>query len=152
VRTAKTTKRQQTPLTLKVGVNDWILELPNLPTPLVQRSLILLYGNYMVYNYPENTSSCMVQYHRVREGPNWMMVYYKNAATPCLTLKEVKARFGPAKNTEGCKKIFSWCEEQITKYQSSSEELDVDRVAKEGFGPEAHLDESDPNYQTKMVL
>ncbi len=27
-----------------------------------------------------------------------------------------------------------------------------DRIAAEGFGPEAHLDESDPNHQTKTVI
>lgn len=80
------------------------------------------------------------------------MVYYKNAATPCLTVKEVKQRFGSAKFTETCKKVCAWCEEQIGKYQSVSENLDVNRITKEGFGPEAHLDESDPNYQTRTVL
>ena len=35
------------------------------------------------------------------------------------------------------------------KYQRP--ELDPEQVKKEGFGPEAHLDESDPNHQTKMV-
>ena len=31
-------------------------------------------------------------------------------------------------------------------------ELDLARIQKEGFGPEAHgLDESDPNHATKMV-
>ncbi len=27
-----------------------------------------------------------------------------------------------------------------------------DRIVAEGFGPEAHLDESDPNHQTKTVI
>ena len=30
--------------------------------------------------------------------------------------------------------------------------LNQDRIVAEGFGPEAHLDESDPNHQTKTVI
>ena len=105
----------------------------------------------MQYNYPDNSNTLIVNYHRVREGPNWIMVYYKNIATPCLTVKDVRARFGSAKFTETCKKVCAWVQECIDKYDASALELDMDKVSKEGFGPEAYLDETDPNYQTKMV-
>jgi len=35
--------------------------------------------------------------------------------------------------------------------KSSDAGLDMDEVKATGFGPEAHLDESDPNHQTKMI-
>ena len=35
---------------------------------------------------------------------------------------------------------------------SAPNEHNQDRIAAEGFGPEAHLDESDPNHQTKTVI
>lgn len=35
---------------------------------------------------------------------------------------------------------------------SAPNEHNQDRITAEGFGPEAHLDESDPNHQTKTVI
>lgn len=81
------------------------------------------------------------------------MVFYKNLSTPCLSSKEVRQRFGSAKFTEGVKQLSAWCDEMIDKYGQQKEELDMERIAKEGFGPEAHgLDPTDPNYQTKMIV
>ena len=107
----------------------------------------------MIYNYPHNSSSLIVQYRRTRIGPNAFMVFYKNISSFCFTSKEVRQRFGSAKFTEGVKTLSTWCDEMIDKYGKTSEEsLDMEQIAKEGFGPEAHLDETDPNYQTKMVM
>jgi hypothetical protein len=80
------------------------------------------------------------------------MVYYKNIATPCFTVKDVKKRFGTAKFTENVKKLCEWVQEQIDLYDKSQTDLDMQQVAATGFGPEAHLDHTDPNYQTKMVV
>ena|SRR5210317_893434 len=105
----------------------------------------------MIYSSPKNTQHFQLNYHRVREGPNWFMMYYKNIATPCLTVKDVKSRLGPAKFLDSSKELYKWMEEMIEKYDSKQTELDMSAVAATGFGPEAHLDENDPNYQTKMV-
>lgn len=76
----------------------------------------------MIYPYPSNDTSLKVEYHRVREGPNWIMVYYKNVATGCHTVKEVKARLGPAKFLDSSKKLYAWLEEMISQYGDSQEE------------------------------
>jgi len=76
----------------------------------------------MVYEYPLNTQNFKVSYNKVREGPNWIMVYYKNVATVCLTVKDVKDRLGPAKFLESTKELCVWLEEKIKTYGGSQEE------------------------------
>ena len=71
------------------------------------------------------------------------MVYYKNIATPCLTVKDVRARFGSAKFTETCKKVCAWVQECIDKYDSVQDE---DGRADTSFASEA-LEE-----KTRMVI
>ena len=48
--------------------------------------------------------------------------------------------------------LREWLDELEAEEPAPAAELDLTRIEKEGFGPEAHgLDESDPNYATKMV-
>ena len=96
----------------------------------------------MVINYPDNSNSLIIQYHRVREGPNWIMVYYKNIASPCLTVKEVRQRFGSAKFTESCKKVCEWVQEQINTY---------DKVEEEGRADTSFASEA-MEEKTRMVI
>lgn len=103
----------------------------------------------MIISYPENSNTTIVNYHRVREGPNWIMVYYKNAATVCLSVKEVRACFGVAKFTDGVKKICTWVQEQMDQYDGVGSEMEG--RADTSFASDA-LSESDPNYQTRTVV
>lgn len=99
----------------------------------------------MIYPYPSNDTSLKVEYHRVREGPNWFMVYYKNVATPCLTVKDVKNRLGPAKFLDSSKNLYKWMEEMIEKYDSVLEEAGR---ADTSFASEALIE----NDNTRMVI
>lgn len=76
------------------------------------------------------------------------MVYYKNVAAPCFTVKDVRSRFGSAKYTDSCKKACEWVQACIDKYEAVVEE--EEGRADTSFASEA-LNESDPNYQTRMV-
>ena len=53
----------------------------------------------MEYQYPDNDLNTQVTYMRTREGPNYFIVYYKNAARFVFTPKEVGACFGVARFT-----------------------------------------------------
>lgn len=108
----------------------------------------------MIYPSPVNDpySGLIVTYNRVKFGPNWFMVYYKNVATPCLTVKEVRSRFGTAKFTPTVSTLTEWCKDMIDKYDTVKEEQDMAGIIATGFGPESHLDPTDPNYQTRTVI
>ena len=54
-----------------------------------------------------------------------------------------------AKYTETAKALKEWAVEMV-EATLPTPELDKDRIAKEGFGPEAHADE-DPTANTKMI-
>ena len=107
----------------------------------------------MEYNYEKNTTDCMVTYHRERTGPNFFRVFYKDSTVIRYSPKEVGRVFGVAKFTPWVKEMREWAKEMVEKYDKSvKEELDKDRIAKEGFGPEAHADELDPTADTKMII
>ena len=109
----------------------------------------------MKYDSPVNNvhTGIIVEYHRTRTGPNFFMVYYKNLSTCCFTRKEVRDRLGTARFTETSKILSEWVDEMIEKYEKVSDESQdsLEYAKSAGFGPEAHLDETDPNFQTKMI-
>ena len=76
---------------------------------------------------------------------------YKGSARLYSEPKQVWRALGTAKYTDRSKAIREWCEEihEITLAKAAPK-LDTDRIAAEGFGPEAHGDE-DPTSNTKMI-
>ena len=44
-----------------------------------------------------------------------------------------------------------WLDEIDKTGAPKAPEIDAARLKAEGFGPEQHLDESDPNFQTRIV-
>ena len=56
----------------------------------------------------------------------------------------------PVKTPTG-DQLREWLKE-VEATKAAAPKHDAERIAKEGFGPEAHLDESDPNYATKTVI
>jgi hypothetical protein len=76
------------------------------------------------------------------------MLYYKNIATPCLTVKEVKNRLGAAKFLDSSKNLYKWMEEMIEKYDSVLEEAGR---ADTSFASEAMNEIEDPTANTKMI-
>jgi len=77
------------------------------------------------------------------------MMYYKNIATPCLTVKDVKNRLGPAKFLDSSKNLYKWMEEMIEKYGSVVEEAGR---ADTSFASEALVEKEDPTANTRMVV
>ena len=97
---------------------------------------------------PFSDNSSRVEYHRTRNGPNWFLVYYKNAAQIRFTPKEVGRCFGVAMFTPTVNNIREWCYEMVEKYGSEEDKSTDDYknyIKKHGFGPEVHDgDESSP--------
>ena len=100
---------------------------------------------------PFSDTSSRVEYHRTRNGPNYFLVYYKNAAQIRFTPKEVGRVFGIAKFTSTVNSHREWCYEMVEKY-GSEEDKSTDEyknyIEKHGFGPEVH---DEPNDNTKMI-
>ena len=107
----------------------------------------------MEYRYPANTPSMYLSYFRNREGPNGILVYYKNVSRFVSTSKEMRAVFGPAKFTDSVKAASVWCDEMIEKYESlPSTEMEEGR-ADTSFASEAMESErSEPIEKTRMVI
>jgi hypothetical protein len=106
----------------------------------------------MKYSYPSNSNSLRVTYCRTHDGPNHFIVFYKNLSTVAFTTKDVRKRLGSAKFTDSSKALSAWCDDMIAQYEKTSTDRDQDEVLATGFGPEAHLDQTDPNHQTRAVI
>jgi hypothetical protein len=98
------------------------------------------------FEYNDNNMS--FNYIRTREGPNQFVCYYKHQAVLRQDPKDAWRVLGVAKFTDTGKELKAWCLEMDEKYGGHSEELDMNQVKSEGFGPEAH---EEPNDNTKMV-
>jgi hypothetical protein len=98
----------------------------------------------MEYRYPANTPSMYISYFRNREGPNGILVYYKNESRFVNTSKELRAVFGPAKFTESIKAASKWADEMIEQYGKSQEE--------EGRADTSFASEAEAEEKTRMVI
>jgi hypothetical protein len=99
--------------------------------------------------YIYNTKGLLVEFHRVREGPNFFTVLYKFTCQGVTTVKEMKKVLGPAKFLDSSKELYAWMEPLIA-LSEPVKSLDMDVIKARGFGPEAH-DEPIVN-DTKMVV
>jgi hypothetical protein len=101
----------------------------------------------MEYRYPNNTPSMYLSYFRNREGPNGILVYYKNVSRFVHTSKEMRAVFGTARYTDSVKAASAWCDEMIEKYESSPSGIEMEEGrADTSFASEA-MEE-----KTRMVI
>ena len=93
-----------------------------------------------------------MEQHRQREGiPVIYSVWQPGSAWFESDTKQLIKRIKwPVKTPTG-DALRAWIKE-VSEPKTKAPELDMKRVVEEGFGPEAHLDESDPNHQTKMVV
>ena len=92
-----------------------------------------------------------MQYRRPREGPPSFLVWKPDTSTICMTRKDL-LRFvkWPVKTATG-DALREWLNELEEAEAPEAPEIDLARLKAEGFGPENHLDESDPNFQTRIV-
>lgn len=101
------------------------------------------------YHYKSNGLS--IDFHRTREGPNHFTVCYKHSSRIVTDVKQLKQILGPAKFLESSKDLYVWMQDLLDTCKPKLK-LDKERLAKEGFGPEAHDDSETPENDTKMVV
>ena len=76
----------------------------------------------MIIEYPSNTQYMRYEYHRVREGPNYFVSYYKNSSQLHYDPKNCWRTLGVAKFTDTGKSLKSWCLEMDETYNKEIKE------------------------------
>tara|TARA_R110002050_G_scaffold293875_1_gene451021 strand:+ start:73 stop:378 length:306 start_codon:yes stop_codon:yes gene_type:complete len=100
----------------------------------------------MIVEYPGNTQYMRYEYHRVREGPNFFVTYYKHSSRLIYDPKDAWRTLGVAKFTDSGKHLKEWCLEMDTTYNAKVVEPRKDT----SFASEA-MEEESPTDNTKMV-
>ena len=113
-------------------------------------------------DYPDNDKGLMVQYHIMREGPNYFMISYKNSSVLRQDPKDAWRVTGAAKFTPGAQELKQWCIEQHEKYSNDVKEgrkdtsFSTEAMAEPGSNTGASVPNADipaePNDNTKMVI
>ena len=75
-----------------------------------------------VIEFEGNERDCLFTYHRVREGPNYFVGYYKNSSQLFYDPKNTWRMLGVARWTDTGKALKAWCEEMYTTYSSEAKE------------------------------
>ena len=102
-------------------------------------------------NYPDNGNGLFVQYHIMREGPNYFLVCYKNSSVLRQDPKDAWRVMGSAKFTSKSQELKEWCLEIHDKWNKSEKEGRKDT----SFGNEGkneEIAEEDPSSNTKMIV
>ena len=102
-------------------------------------------------DYPDNGRGLYVQYHRMREGPNYFLVCYKNTSVLRQDPKDAWRVMGSAKFTDKSKELKQWCLDIHEKWMNKKEESRKDT----SFASEAMAEPditADPTANTKMVI
>jgi len=97
----------------------------------------------MIIEYPGNTQYMRYEYHRVREGPNYFVTYYKHSSHLIYDPKDAWRTLGVAKFTDGGKNLKEWCLEMDSTYNVKKVEPRKDT----SFASEVEEEEN-----TKMVV
>ena len=100
--------------------------------------------------FPGNGRGLHVEFMRMREGPNYFVILYKNSSrvVSANDPKDVWRVLETAKYTDTAKALKEWAVEMV-EATLPTPELDMAQIKAEGFGPEAHVEE--PNDNTKMI-
>jgi len=104
--------------------------------------------------YEGNTQYMRYEYHRVREGPNYFVSYYKNSSRLIYDPKDTWRTLGTAKFTDTGKHLKEWCllmDETYGVPQRDKWGAEEEGGRKDtSFASEA-LEEDNPCSNTKMV-
>ena len=108
--------------------------------------------------FPGNTQHMRYEYHRVREGPNYFVSYYKNSSRLHYDPKDTWRTLGQAKFTDTGKALKEWCLAMYEEYSVKQIARWTEGAIDEGnggrkdtsFASEA-MEEENPCEQTKMV-
>ena len=124
--------------------------------------------------FPDNTQYMRYEYHRVREGPNYFVSYYKNSSRLIYDPKDTWRTLGTAKFTDTGKQLKEWCllmdethgvpqrdkwmVSPVEEFRGSSELASLrsgrkdTSFASEAIGDaESSLEEESPTDNTKMI-
>ena len=113
--------------------------------------------------FPENTSNMRYEYHRVREGPNFFVTYYKNSSRLIYDPKDAWRTLTLAKFTDTGKALKEWCLAMDEQYGLPQREKwgnqgeTGGRVGDDSHRPDTSFAsevqaEHDPTENTKMVM
>jgi hypothetical protein len=110
--------------------------------------------------YEGNTQYMRYEYHRVREGPNYFVTYYKNSSRLIYDPKDAWRTLGTAKFTDSGKALKEWCllmdqdygvPQREKWYQDVADGVsEANGRADTSFASEA-MEEMSPNDETKMI-
>ena len=70
--------------------------------------------------FPDNSQYMRYEYHRVREGPNYFITYYKHSSRLIYDPKDAWRTLGVAKFTDSGKALKEWCLEMCELYGANS--------------------------------
>lgn len=96
------------------------------------------------FDYPNNGRGLMVQYHRMKEGPSYFTVHYKNSSVLRQDPKDAWRVLGPAKFTPGAQDLKQWCIDIHEQYSKDKKEGRKDT----SFSTDI---QQDLNDNTKMI-
>ena len=112
-------------------------------------------------NYPDNGRGLFVQYHVMREGPNYFLVSYKNSSVLRQDPKDAWRVMGSAKFTAKSQELKQWCLDIHDKYINNKKEgrkdtsFSTEAMAEPSSNSRAEgetfSDEQDPTANTKMI-
>ena len=107
--------------------------------------------------FPGNTHNMRYEYHRVREGPNYFVSYYKYSSRLHYDAKDTWRTLGTAKFTDSGKALKEWCLEMYDTYSVPQMEKWNANVLDDGrkdtsFASEAIDEANDPTANTKMIM
>ena len=97
--------------------------------------------------FPDNSQYMRYEYHRVREGPNYFVSYYKHSSRLHYDPKNCWRTLGVAKFTDTGKALKQWCLDMDEQYGSQAT---TEGRSDTSFASEA-LEEESPTDNTKMV-
>ena len=97
--------------------------------------------------YEGNTQSMRYEYHRVREGPNYFVSYYKNSSRLHYDPKDCWRVLGTAKFTDTGKQLKEWCLEMDDAYSSLAK---PEPIPDTSFASDEVYVE--PNQDTKTII
>ena len=108
--------------------------------------------------FEENTQYMRYEYHRVREGPNYFISYYKHSSRLIYDPKDTWRTLGTAKFTDTGKALKEWCllmDETYGVPQRDKWTTDVmleDGRVDTSFASEVQNESDNPCDNTKMVM
>ena len=95
-------------------------------------------------NYEGNGNGLFVQYHRMKEGPNYFLIHYKISSVLRQDPKDCWRVLGSAKFTTQSQELKQWCIDIHDQYSNTVKEGRKDT----SFSTEV---QAEPNDNTKMI-